>query len=83
MGECHDHLDDAERATIMMMRADGEGIRAIARKLSRSPRALRLFQQPGSGLSKLKGEFDSGFALLSDRYNIGPLASGSREDAPN
>ncbi len=40
MGERYSHLNDAERATIMVMHTDGRSVRAIARRLWRSPSTI-------------------------------------------
>lgn len=51
MGEHYGHLNDAERATIMVMLEHGAGVRAIARKLSRSPSTVsrEIRRQPYHG----------------------------------
>src|SRR5579883_3591285 len=51
MGEHYGHLNDAERATIMVMLEHGAGVRAIARKLSRSQSTVsrEIRRQPYQG----------------------------------
>src|SRR5271166_5406470 len=48
MGECYSHLNDAERAAVMVMQEAGSGVRAIARRLLRSPSTIsrELRRQP-------------------------------------
>lgn len=51
MGEHYKHLGAAERAAIMLLRRDGEGVRQIARKLNRDPATIsrEIRRQPYHG----------------------------------